>query len=173
MIIELSNRYSKINDYLGAGIGTVQGAISGASIGGPVGAIAGGVASGVGGLLDISMKENLRNEALDLRYDMFNYSLDNIKALPYTISKVSSFDANNKIFPILEYYTCTEEEKEIFRNKMKYNGMTVMRIDKIINFLNGEEQFLKGRIIRLDSLSDDYHMASVIAEEIYKGVYIK
>lgn len=151
----------------------MQGAMSGAAIGGVYGAIAGGVASAAGGIADISISEKLRSEALDLRYDQFNYSLENIKALPYTLSRVSSFDANNKIHPVLEYYTCTEEEKEIFKNKMKYNGMTVMRIDTIGKFLNDEEQFLKGRIIRLDSLSDDYHMASVIAEEIYKGVYIK
>ena len=145
---------------------------AGGGWGAAIGAVVGTAMSGAAGAYDTYINELLRREALDLSKDQFNYNLQNIQALPYTLGKVSTFDYNNKIFPVLEFYTCTDQEKEIFRNKMTYNGMTIMRIDKLINFKSNDLQFMKGKIIRFTDLSEDYHKAAVIADEINKGVYI-
>jgi len=179
--IELNNKYNRIQDKVNAITGSIQGAVAGAaagnSFGGPTGAaiggVVGGISSGIGGAYDVKINNILRNEALDLRQDQFNYSLQNIQARPNTLAKVSSFDANNKIFPVLEYYTCTDQEKDIFKNKMKYNGMSIMRIDKLNNFWKySTEQYFKGKLIRLNDLGCSYYEAAEIANELNQGVYI-
>ena len=141
-------------------------------IGAGVGAVVGGVASMAGGMADIMLNEQLRSEALDYTKDQFGYQLGNIKALPQSLTKVSSLNPNNKIFPILEYYTCTDVEKEALRNKIKYNGMTIMRIGTINEFIQPETSYIKARLIRLETLSDDFHIVNKIADELNKGVFI-
>ena len=68
----------------------------------------------------------------EYRYITYTEDLQNIQALPYTLSRVSSLTVDNTIYPIIEYYTCTEREKEAFANKIAYNSMTVMIIGKIL-----------------------------------------
>lgn len=124
--MEVQQRVSRIQDLVGgiAGIGTgaASGRLAGSMLGGPigagVGAAAGAFASLVGGAADYNLNNQLRHEALDYTKDMFGYQLGNIQALPTTISKVTAFNRNNKIFPVLEYYTCTEREKEALANKI-------------------------------------------------------
>ena len=177
--MEVSNSIQRQLEIASAISGSVSGAASGSlvgSLGGPVGAVIGGVVGGVvsaaGGALDYSFNEKLRNEALDYTKDQFGYQLGNIKALPDTLAKLTTFTANNFIYPILEYYTCTDEEKQALQDKIKYNGMTVMRIGTINQFLQSEPSYIKGKLIRLESVRDDYHMIKSIAEELYKGVFI-
>ncbi len=179
--MEVNNRVQRIREITGAALGSAQAGIGGAvsgSIFGPVGAVIGGVASMAasagGGAADVALNDQLRNEALDYKRDMFGYELGNIQALPTSITKTSAFTYNNKIFPILEYYTCTDKEKQALKDKIKYNGMTVMRIGTIGEFLgDGELQYIKGRIIRIDGIEDDFHYLKAIAEEIFKGAFFK
>ena len=183
--MEVSQKVERIQDVVEGIAGTVQGgakgAQSGAQYGGGYGAVIGAVvgtaASGAGAIADYNLKESLRNEAIDFTKDNFGYQLGNIKALPYTLSKVSSFNNNNKIYPVLEYYTCTDVEKEALKNKIKYNGMTVMAIGRLAEYAptitNLGEQYVKGKIIRMpETLQEDHHLANQIVSEIYKGVYI-
>lgn len=177
--MEVNNKVQRQKEIIGAAIGTVQGGMMGAASGmqyGPAAAIAGGVggtlASLGGGIADIYFNEQLRNEALDYTKDMYGYNLGNIQALPTSLTKTSAFTYNNKIFPILEYYTCTDQEKQALRDKIKYNGMTVMRIGTIAEFIpNAEKQYIKGRIIRLEGIEEDYHFLKAISEEIFKGAF--
>lgn len=163
---------------IGTGVvsGTTSGAMSGAMVGGVYGAIAGaavgGIASLGGGLADMALNESLRAEALDYTKDQFGYQLGNIKALPQSLTKVSSLNPNNKIFPVLEYYTCTDIEKEALRNKIKYNGMSIMRIGTINEFIQLAPSYIKGKLIRLETVYDDYQIVNVIADELNKGVFI-
>lgn len=177
--VELNNKYAKQQDIFNAISGTIGGATSGAvggskfkAGGAAIGAAVGGLTSAAAGIYDVSVNEKLRNDALDLTKDQFNYNLQNIQALPNTLAKVSSFDANNKLVPILEYYSCKDEEKQIFRDKLTYNGMTINRIGTINEFLQSERTYIKGQFIRLENVHDDYHAAKALAEEFYKGVYI-
>ena len=156
--------------------GGVSGAMSGALVGGPWGAAIGGIVgtggSLAGGIADISMQQNLHNEAIDYTRDNFGYQLQNIQALPNTLNKVSSIISVSKLFPFLEYYTCTNEEKEALENKLKYNGMTVGRIGKIEDYLQGDTQtYVQGQLIRLEGKFDT-HIANEIANEFKKGWYI-
>lgn len=181
--MEVKNNIQRTTDVISAITGVVQGTSSGAvsgammSAGNPIGAAIGGVvgagASLAGGIADIKINEQLRNEALDYTKDMFGYNLGNIQALPQTLSKVSSFNANNKIFPVLEYYTATEIEKEALKDKIKYNGMTVMRIDYINSFIKEEETYVKGKLIRLEGINEDYHILNTIGSEVNLGFFIK
>ena len=79
--------------------------------------------------------------------------------------------ANNKIYPFVEYYTCTAEEKEAFENKLKYNGMTINVIGKPIDYMNNGMYF-KCRLIRIPSI-EDTHMVTEIADELNMGFYLE
>ena len=156
--------------------GGVSGAMSGALVGGGVGAVVGGVlgtgASMVGGIMDVNMQQALHNEAIDYTKDNFGYQLQNIQALPNTLNKVSSIISVSKLFPFLEYYTCTNEEKEALENKLKYNGFTIGRIGKIKDYLQQDTQtYVQGQLIRLEGKFDT-HIANEIANEFKKGWYI-
>lgn len=183
--MEINNKYQKVTDITSAISGSFQGAASAALISGgnPYAAIAGGVVSGAAGAADIIINEKLRNKALDYTRNMFAYNLGNIQALPLTLSKISAFNANNKIFPVLEYYTATDREKEALANKVAYNGMTTMVIGTIEentgnnweitinNHTITSKNYIKAKPIRLN-LNDDFHVANAIAKELNMGFYI-
>lgn len=170
--MEVQHRYQRIQEFVGATVGVGQGAFMGGMAGGPWGAIGGLAASTIGGAVDIAMSEGMRQEAIDYTKDQFGAQLGNIKALPYSLTKVSAYNANNKIFPFLEYYTCSDIEKQAFRDKLKYNGMTVGRIGKIIDFRTPAPSYIKGKLIRCETIADDTHVLNAIAEELNKGVFI-
>lgn len=182
--IEVNNSVQREKEMWGIASGTlgagVQGGVSGGMAGGPWGAVAGaavGTATSlIGGIRDYQLNEKLRDEALDYTKDMFGYQLGNIKALPLSLSKTSAYNVDNKYIPFLEYYTCSDVEKEALRNKIKYNGMTVMAIgtmkEYVDNYAGIDPMYFKGRVIRIDGFSGDYHLLSAIADEIYKGVFI-
>ena len=89
-----------------------------------------------------------------------------------SVTKVSAYNANNKIFPVLEKYTCTEEEKQALKSKIQYNGMSVGRIGTISEFLTTEESYIKCKLIRLTNLPDDFNIVNTIANELNKGVFV-
>lgn len=178
--LEVNNAVQRERDIWSAAGGAATGVVSGAMAGsaaGPWGAVAGavvgGVASVAGGIRDYQLNETLRRETIDYTKDQFGYSLGNIQALPTGLAKTSAFTANNKIYPFIEYYTCTDEEKRALENKLKYNGMTVMRIGQIQEFLQEDESYIKGKLIRLEDISEEYHLVEEIAKELNKGVFIK
>lgn len=183
--MEITNKYQRVADIASAVTGTGQLAVSGAVLGGGLGAGAGAIAGAVTGTADVLMKEKLRNETLDYTKDLFGYNLGNIQALPLTLTKVSAFNANNKLFPVLEYYTCTDTEKEAFANKLAYNGMTTMVIGKFEDYLGNDweytindktirsQGYIKAKPIELIGLIDDYHVASTIAKELDMGIKIE
>lgn len=179
--MEFNNNIARLQESANMITGTVQagaqGAAAGGMAGGPWGAAAGMLIGSslslVGGGIDYSLNQSIRAETLDYTKDLFGYQLGNIKALPYSLSKSSAFDINTKQFPFIEYYTCSDEEKDALRNKIKYNGMTVMKIDKIKNFIYNEESYIKGKLIRIEDFNEDYHIINTISEEINKGFFIK
>lgn len=169
--LQVQQKAQQIGDIASLAGGVFSGAAGGGLLG-TVGAVAGGAISALGGGLDIAINEKLRAEAMDYKRDMFGMQMGNIQALPSNITKTTAFTYNNKIFPTLEYYTCTDEEKTALANKLKYNGMTVGRIGKISDYLaNANDQYIKGRIIRIEGVSDDFHYYKAISDEIYKGAF--
>lgn len=143
----------------------------GAAIGAAVGGTVGAVSSAIGYAKDLEFLKQQQYETKQYAIDRFNYSIANIKAIPYTLTKVSAFTINSKIWPFLEYYTCTDEEKKALREKIKYDGMTVMRIEPLGNYL-GNEGYLKATLIRNTEITDDHHILVDINNELNKGVYL-
>ena len=155
-----------------AATGAVTGAIAGGGVGAATGAAVGLAAGAVGGAMDIANLDKKINENRSYAVDMYNFSLQNVKALPYTMTRCTALTYNNKLFPFVETYSCTDEEKEAFVNKLKYDGMTVNKIGKIKDYTDLAGNMLKAEIIRFEGLKEDAHMASEIYSEIKKGVYL-
>lgn len=165
---------------VGAVAGVFGGITAGASAGaqiGPAGAGIGaglsGVASGVGAYFDLKHQQQRFEEQKSYATDMHNLQLGNVQALPTTLSRTTAYTFNNKIFPFVEYYTCTDAEKQAFKEKLKWEGMTVGRHDRVSNYIDGiNKRFLMAQIKRLESVPDDYHVVNALSEELQKGVYI-
>lgn len=177
--MDIQNNYQLAQDIATAGAGLLSGAATGAiagsmipGIGTAIGAAIGGSLSTGAGAADVFINQALRNEAIDFTKDNFGYQLGNIQALPYTLTKVTSINNNNKIFPLLEYYTCTDREKQALRDKLTYNGMTVMVIGTIGDYIKAKPSYIKGKIIRLPEINEDFHIANEIAREVNLGIYI-
>ena len=150
-------------------------AAAGAQFGGMQGAIAGGAAGAVLGAatsaLDLRNSLRMMEENRQYKIDMYGYNLQNIQAVPTSLTKTSALTYNTRVWPFIEYYTCTDAERNALADKMKYNGMTIMKIGKLTDYLLGEDKFYKGQLIRLN-INVDSHMAYEIYNELNKGVYL-
>ena len=162
-----------------AAAGTVAGGVAGAALGsmaGGIGAVPGAVLGAAGGALtgglDVATNWITQNEAIDYTKDLFEYQLGNIKALPQGLAKTAAQTIIDAYVPTLEYWAATVTEENTLENKIKYNGMTVQRIDYLYNFLP-QGGYFKAQLIRLpETFSGETHMANAIAKELNKGVYL-
>lgn len=192
--IDITNKYSFWGETIAAGAGATQGAISGAmggamiggmagSAGGPWGAAIGAAVGGTvggglsmgGGIADVFIQNQMRKENRSLQVDLYGYGLGNIQAIPTALAKTSALNINNSLVPMLEIYSCSEVETEAFRNKLRYNGFTVMAIGTLAEYQtykNYDYDFFKAQLIRLEGLDDDTHVAQAIALELSEGVFI-
>lgn len=177
---EVNNNITREREKWDVATGILGGAVSsgtgGALVGGIPGAIAGAVvgagASAAAGIKDIELNERQRSEAIQLQKDQFGYQLGTVKARTTQLSKTTAFNINNKYFPYVEYWTCTDEEVEALKNKIKYNGMTIGIIGKLKDFINAnEETFVQASLIEID-ITDDTHLANAIARNLSEGIRI-
>lgn len=155
--------------------GLLTGTAAGAQAGGShpiVGGIMGGLASAGGAVLDWKHLRQRQEEQKSYATDMHTLQLGNVQALPTTLSRSTAYTYNNKIFPFVEFYSCTDAERQAFVDKLKWEGMTIGRHDIIANYISNQPQFLRATLKRLEGLADEYHVINVISEELQKGVYI-
>ena len=150
-----------------AAAGAQMGGVNGMAIGAGVGAVLGAGTSA----LDLRNTLKMMEENRQYKIDMYGYNLQNIQAIPTSLTKTSALTYNTRVWPFIEYYTCTDAEREALADKMKYNGMTIMKIGKLTDYLLGEDKFYKGQLIRLN-IKVDSHMAYEIYNELNKGVYL-
>lgn len=171
--------FSAISTGISTGVSTGGAAMLGS--GGNLAIAAGtGVATGlVSGILsaeaakkDLEYADRLQAQSVSHAKEQFEYSLQNIKALPYSLTRVSSYDILNKYFPFIEFFSCSDREKELLKEKIKYTSMSVGAISKISEFLQEEPTFIQGQLIRIEDLAEDYHTAAAIANELNRGIYI-
>ena len=178
--LDFNQRQETIGQVVSSITGTIQGgtqgAMAGGMAGGAYGAIAGGVlgttASAIGGLFDYTLMKQRQREAKSFATDIYKYQLGNIQALPDNITKVSPFTFNNKLWPFIEVYDATDEEKTLFRNFLTYKSMSINAIGYINYYLHASKTFIKGKIIRIEDAEIDADMLMEIYNELDKGVYI-
>ena len=155
-----------------------KGAIVGSTVnvGAGVGA---GILSGIAGEADIRLGEQVYQENKAYKSDIRDYQLDNIKSLPYSIAKTTAYTKNNQLFPVLEKYSCTDEEKQVVADEIINYSMTVGAIGSPENYVGnswsyqGRESrgYFKGQLIKIDL--NDTHLTEAIAGELARGVYFK
>lgn len=170
--MEMSNKYQRVSDWMGLVSGTAKAGMAIGSLSNPV---VGGVSAGINlvtGVASNIMSDKLRDEQVNLKKDLFNYNLQNIQALPQSVSKTAAFNINSKYVPFLEKYTCTEEEKNALRDKLRWQGMTVMRTGQIQDYVWSDDTYIEAMPLRLTGLSEDTHTAQAIAQELNMGTYI-
>ena len=170
--MEMSNKYQRVSDWMNLVAGAAKTGIAIGSLSHPVvGAVAAGINLATGIASNI-MSDKLRDEQISLKKDLFNYNLQNIQALPQSVSKTAAFNINSKYVPFLEKYTCTEEEKNALRDKLKWQGMTVMRTGQIQDYVWADDTYIEAMPLRLTGLSEDTHTAQAIAQELNMGTYM-
>lgn len=166
----------QLND---APIAGFSGFMKSGPIGGIVSSVGAGINSLYGGAKGISStlkgmewSERSYQEIRDMKMDMFNMSLDNIRALPSSITQSSSISYNFKFFPVLEKYTCTDPERELVKKKLRWNGMTVGLIATVREYISAEEErYVQGEIIRLENTNEDSHIVNSLYQELNKGLF--
>ena len=180
--LDLQQSIAKRQEIFGAVAGSLSGAMSGATTGalagGLPGAIGGGIAglgiSAVGGVMDIIDSQKLRDDARSSQFDMFNYQLGNVKALPNTLTKVSTYNINNKIYPFYEIYEATSEEIGALRKRLNWRGYNLGIIGQLSDF-QVEGKYFKGKLIRLEEVQDvslgDNHLLENYNSELQQGIY--
>ena len=161
--------------------GAASGAAGGAIVGGGWGALAGAVigagTSAIGGALDLANLQKRQQEARSYAIDNYNLQLGNVRALPYSITKTSALTYNNKLFPFIEIYTCSEEEEWAYYLKLWWNGMTIGRIDDLPKYTSGNwANFFRGKLVALygeeGSNAVENRIIEAINDELMKGVFI-
>ena len=180
--LETNYKYQRMQSIIGAATGAgVAGAGAGIATLLPGVGVAAGAVSAAAGIADLAIQKELHNEAMNYRQDLFAMQLDNVKALPDSLTKVTAINENNKIFPFIEIYDCTDREKNAVAEHIKWNGMTVGVVGKIKDYLNNswsyngitDKGYIKGKLIRIEGVEDDTHVVNAIADELNKGVYTK
>ena len=182
--LDKQHNYENTQALVGAIAGAVGAAGAGAaggamSFGTPLGIIGGaaisGAASLAGGLIDYDMGKNLRKTIRENTEAIHNLQIGNIQSMPNPLSKVGAQNQNNKLYPFVEIYKCTQTEVEAFENQIKYSGMTVGVTDTLNKYYNADPDastnFIQADVIRLE-IPDDNHVIAMIADELRKGVYI-
>lgn len=188
--MDVSRDVQRTQEWWNIAAGAVGGAAAGAVAGGmatanPVAAVAGGVlgagASLAGGFADREFSEQLYQESKKFKQDTFALQLDNVKARPQSLAKTSGFTKNNKYFPFIEYYTCTDEEKMLFANYIRNYSMTVNKYDNIVNYINNtfgyvgiqDRGFIQAEIIKATNFNGESHELVELNRELNSGVYFK
>ena len=109
----------------------------------------------------------------------YSYNLQNIKAIPYSLTKVSAINSNNKLYPFIEYYTCTDREKEALASKISQvsmnvgvNGTLREYINKTWSYKNIQARnYIKCKLLKNDVIKDDFHILSTLNQELEGGIY--
>lgn len=185
--LEFTNNINRQMDRIGAIVGTLQGGAQGGAsgaIGGPwgaaIGAATGATLSGIGGEADIRLNEQMRQEQLSYIKDQQRLNLAAIQAQPYSLSKTTAFTANNKIFPILEFYTCSEKERNAVVAYLVNNSFNIGAVIPFKNLLNitwaadnkTARKWIQGHPIEINT-NEDYHYTAELGRELAQGYYFE
>ena len=170
----LEMRDSYINTATGAITGAVSGATAGAMagsaipvLGTAVGAVAGAVIGGTTALVQGLVNTNEKRQ-------QFEWSCDNIKSQPQSVSKIASFVNTNCIYPVLVICYNTDDN---FNDYLKLNNSTVNRIGSIAEhcFYSTlpDYNYIVAEIIRIKSFKGTADELLEIQNELERGLYFE
>ena len=180
--MDLQHRIGFAQDIVGSVSGTISGTLSGATTGliagGPVGAAVGagvgGVLSAGAGAADIVTNRMLRADQREATIQQHNWQLQNIQALPYSVTKVNNFNVDSNYVPYLEVYVCDDSETDNFIKYLALRSYSINRYGQLLDYIKPTGRtFLKGMIIRQSEVDDDSHYLAAIADEVSQGFYIE
>ena len=197
--MDVMHKYERIGGIVQAASGAVAGAAGGAvagsvlpGIGTAAGAVVGGITSAAAGLVDISMAGAKYKESKSYATDLHEYQLGNIQAMPHTLARGTSFNIDNRFFPILTVYECTQQEMEYVNDFIINRSMNVGVIAKPQDFLGNvyyarltdeyginqfdntrpDRGFIQGSIVYIDTKYDT-HFIDELNNEFSKGAFTK
>ena len=127
--------------------------------------------------MDLANLQKRQQETRSYAIDNYNLQLGNVRALPYSITKTSALTYNNKLFPFIEIYTCSEEEEWAYYLKLWWNGMTIGKIDYLPKYTSGNwANYFRGKLVALygeeGSNAVENRIIEAINDELMKGVFI-
>lgn len=184
--MDVARKYERINQIVGSGVGVLTGAGAGAFLGNSIGGkVPTAIGAGVGaagamatGITDVVLSESMYRENKSYATDMHNLQLGNVQAMPVSLARTTAFHIDNRYFPILAKYKCTDEEKKAVVDFIVNRSMNVGIIDKPGNYMNiwsydgkNARVFMQGSIIKIDS-KFDVHLIDELNAEFQKGVYL-
>lgn len=177
--MDFTNERQRIKEIVGAATGAVSagataavfGSLVGGAAGAAIGAPFGAIASARAGQIDVQLNDQLRARQREDAQLNFEYTLGNIKARPNTLTRVSAFNANNKVFPFIEIFDCTQTEKTVISNYLKWNGYTINAIGNLKDYIspNINETRIKGHIV-FSGIINDTHLYDEINYELGRGI---
>lgn len=162
------NNLALMGDTIGAVTGAIGAGVTGASMSKENGLGIGmgtSVASLMGGVADTLINNQTRELQMQQREKQFNYNIENIKAIPYGLSSSGSFNLNRKMFPYIEMYTTTEQEKKLLDSYIELNSMSVNKFESIANYKNWLQASLITNSKLESTIRDD------INAELQQGIY--
>ena len=167
-----------ISAFAGADVAGAAGGSIGMSMGGGVGnnlgVVAGSGTSLALGVLETGMNQDLRFDQRRTMELQHNWQLQNIQALPYSVTKVNNFNIDNTYVPYLELYNCDDYETQNLGTYLELNSYSIKRYGKFNEYVKPTGRtFLKGTFIRLSGVSDDAHYLAAITDEVSQGFYIE
>lgn len=166
-----NNIASTITGALGAaGTGALLGSMI-PLVGTGLGAVGGFALSLGAGIADTITSTIQNNESIQSQTDIFNMQLANIQAQAQSMTRSTAYNINNKYFPYVEYYTCTDEELAALEKKIEYQGYALNGVAGVVeDYLHpSQTSFFKGDLLEID-IADDAHTAHAIANELKGGV---
>ena len=143
-------------------------------LGGIGGAVGLGIGSAASSIYNYREQQALTQRGIDDARMQFQFTNQNMQAQPYSLQKVSTINNNNKLFPILEYYTCTDQEKTLFTNYISYYGMNVNRVGKMSDYVYyGEQDFIQGSLLKNTLIEGSTAIYNAINQELNTGIYLE
>lgn len=171
--LDIQQKWAERQDVMSAAVETLSGIAGGSLIGGVGGAVVGGIASAAGGVMDVYANAKLRADQRDAMITQHNLQLQNVQALPYSVTKVNSFNIDSNYVPYLEEYTCDDLEIDNLERFLNLRSYTINRYGKFSDYVKpAGKTWLSGTLIKLDSIADDSHYLAAIADEVSQGFYI-
>lgn len=130
----------------------------------------------IGERKQMDFDRELFNVDIQASRELFNYQLDNIKSQPNPITKLTSINSDFRVFPFIEIYDTTETDLKNFRNLIKFNGMTIMCMGKLEEYLKpNDETFFQASVIRFADFigkENSNQLVIDINRELETGIYI-